>query len=210
MKIYKHRDKLKIGFHGVVALSVLVVAGCSNSLDLRSQQKDQREERLAHSAQASSMALSEAASAVRYLNSQNNSQNMLEVSDTTEVAHVIPAPQIIEHFAGRYTGQIPCNVQSSQCGREKIDIALTLLPDGSAIRTLVQQGKVNSMLEKETAVWTVTGNGQHIMLILPNREVWSFKQEGQGKLRFEPNSSATLTNALSTGSREYVLTAANI
>lgn len=215
MTIYKHIDKLKIAFHGVIALSVLTLAGCSNSLDLRAQHKDQREERLNYSAQASSMALSDAASALRYLNNQNSSQNtnsqsLLQVSDNQKVAHAIPAPQVVAYFAGRYTGQIPCHVQSSQCAQEKIDIALTLLPDGSAIRTLVQQGKVNAMLEKETAVWTVTGNGQHIMLILPNHEVWSFRRAGQGKLRFEPESSATLTNAVSTGSREYVLTAANI
>ena len=153
------------------------------------------------------MALSEAASAVRSL----KSENMLDSHEPVTVAHVVPTAQIIEHYAGRYTGQVPCFIQSaSQCDREKIDIALTLLPDGSAVRTLVRQGKVNSMLEKETAVWTVAGNGQTIMLILPNREVWSFKQAGQGKLRYEPNSSAALKDPMSSSAHQYILTAANI
>ena len=202
----KYRENLKFSISAAVGLSILLTAACSNGLDLRGQHNDQQEEALAHSRQASSMALSEAASAVRSL----KSENMLDSHEPVTVAHVVPTAQIIEHYAGRYTGQVPCFIQSaSQCDREKIDIALTLLPDGSAVRTLVRQGKVNSMLEKETAVWTVAGNGQTIMLILPNREVWSFKQAGQGKLRYEPNSSAALKDPMSSSSRQYILTAAN-
>lgn len=205
----KYRENLKFSISAAVGLSILLTAACSNGLDLRGQHNDQQEEALAHSRQASSMALSEAASAVRSL----KSESMLDNNEPVTVAHVVPTAQIIEHYAGRYTGQVPCAIQSTganQCDREKIDIALTLLPDGSAVRTLVRQGKVNSMLEKETAVWTVAGNGQTIMLILPNREVWSFKQAGQGKLRYEPNSSAALKDPMSSSSRQYILTAANI
>ena len=204
----KYTENLKFSRNTVLGLSVLLTAACSNGLDLRGQHNDHQEESLAHSRQASSMALSEAASAVRSL----KSQNMYADNEPVTVAHVVPTAQIIEHYAGRYTGQVPCTIQStqaSQCDQEKIDIALTLLPDGSAVRTLVKQGKVNSMLEKETAIWTVAGNGQTIMLILPNREVWSFKQAGQGKLRYEPNSSAALKDPMSSSSRQYILTAAN-
>ena len=206
----KYRENLKFSVTAAIGLSILLTAACSNGLDLRGQHNDQQEESLAHSRQASSMALSDAASAVRSLKSQNMLDNN---NEPVTVAHVVPTAQIIEHYAGRYTGQVPCTIQStraSQCDQEKIDIALTLLPDGSAVRTLVRQGKVNSMLEKETAVWTVAGNGQTIMLILPNREVWSFKQAGQGKLRYEPNSSAALKDPMSSSAHQYILTAANI
>jgi hypothetical protein len=205
----KYRENLKFSINATIGLSMLLTAACSNGLDLRGQHYDQHEESLAHSRQASSMALSEAASAVRSL----KSQNMLDANEPVTVAHVVPTAQIVAHYAGRYTGQVPCasqSTQASQCAQEKIDIALTLLPDGSAVRTLVKQGKVNSMLEKETAVWTVAGNGETIMLILPNREVWSFKQAGRGKLRYEPNSSAALKDSMSSGSHQYVLTAANM
>ena len=198
-------DNLKtFCIHSLIGFSVLAT-GCSNSLDLRGQQKDKTEAPSVQSSQVSSLALSEAASAVRYL----NQQEMLQDAEPQQVSHIVPAAHLIKDFAGRYTGHIPCVIQS-QCDKDKVDIALTLLPDGTAVRTLVQQGKVNSMLEKETAVWTVAGNGKNILLILPNREVWSFKREADGKLRFEPQDSATINSALSAKSREYILTAANI
>ncbi len=191
--------------HGLVGLSILTT-GCSNSLDLRGQYKDKSEDSLVHSNQVSALALSEAASAVRYL----NNQEVLRASAAQNISHNVPSAQLITDFSGRYTGQIPCVVQASLCNKDKVDIALTLLPDGTAVRTLVQQGKVNSMLEKETAVWSVANNGKNILLILPNREVWHFIKEGEGKLRFEPHNSAFANNPVVSKSGEYVLTAANI
>lgn len=198
---------------GSMLLAMLLLSGCNNSMDLRSQHsahnKASAEDNMSaqanmHSAQAAALSVTEAASAARYINNQDVMQAAFS---ETENVTPLPSESLVKQFAGRYTGQIPCTVQSVACANDKLDITLTLLPDGSAIRTLVAQGKVNAMLEKETANWTVSANGQNIMLILPNHEIWSFRKIGNNRLQFQPRASAMVEPADALG--QYSLVAAN-
>ncbi|XID74614.1 hypothetical protein ACF3NA_08830 [Alkanindiges sp. WGS2144] len=198
------KHNLKLMLSGCLTGLAVSIAGCSNSLDLRPQHHDKQEEILRSSVDATALSVSEAASAVRDLKSQN-----LLAEQPAEVTPIQLSPQLIKQFAGRYTGQVPCITHAAPCEQQNVDVTLTLLPDGSAVRTRVQQGKVHSMLDKETAIWTVAGNGQTIMLILPNHEVWSFRQVEQGKLRYEPHDSAILKNRQRPDTTEYLLTAAS-
>lgn len=189
---------------------MLLLSGCNNSLDLRSRSQEPAEDSaLDHanmqSARASALSITEAASAERYINNQDVMHTTFNESKTNVQA--VPSESLVKQFAGRYTGQVPCTVQSLACSSDKVDMTLTLLPNGSAIRTLAAQGKVNAMLDKEVAAWTVSANGQNIMLILPNHEIWSFKKIGLNQLQFQPNASAMVEPAEALG--QYSLMASN-
>lgn len=191
-------------------LLATLLAGCNNSMDLRSYQKEsgadsQFQNSGMQSAQANALSLSEAASAARYINTQDVMHTT--VKENTPLKR-LPSESLIKQFAGRYTGQVPCILQLGTCSSGTIDMTLTLLPDGSAIRTLAEQGKVHAMLHKDTAAWTVSANGQNIMLILPNHEIWSFKKVGGNRLQFQPNASAMVESSGSLG--QYLLVADNI
>ncbi|RYZ52607.1 MAG: hypothetical protein EOP49_09140 [Sphingobacteriales bacterium] len=71
----------------------------------------------------------------------------------------------------------------------------------------MQQGKINSILDKDTANWTVSSDGHTIMLILPNNEIWSFQKVAPGKLQFEPSASALAGSSAALD--RYALVATN-
>lgn len=203
-------------------IAALLSVGCNNSMDMRSYigQKSQGHEAQAQSASMPNNATQSALSAASTMHS-NLSANMLDHSQPTalsvrEVAAAarymepsesaysiaqpvvnqqpLPSEPLMQQFAGRYSGQVPCTVVGKACHNKTIDITLTLLADGSAIRTRVQQGKVNSILDKDTANWTVSGDGHTIMVILPSTEIWSFQKVGSGKLQFDPGASALVSS----------------
>lgn len=188
-------------------LAMLLLTGCNNSLDLRSshlEPAEQQAQASMQSTQTSALSLTEAASAARYI----NTQDMMQAARAEQPAHApVGSDSRLKQFAGRYTGQVPCVIQSATCSGGQIDMTLTLLPDGSAIRTLAAQGKINAMLDKETANWTVSANGQNIMLMLPNREIWSFRKVDGNQLQFQPASSTV--PELAQAATPYSLTASH-
>ena len=150
------------------------------------------------------LSVREVAAAARYIDPNESTYSIAE-----PIAHQQPLPSeaLIQQFAGRYSGQVPCSTSGKECRNKTIDITLTLLPDGSAIRTRVQQGKVNSILDKDTANWTVSSDGHTIMVILPSNEIWSFQKVGPGKLQFEPSASALVSST--DDMARYALVASN-
>lgn len=195
--------------HGSL-VAALLLSGCSNSLDLRSQSQEAADDVTTQqpsmqSAQMNALSLTQAASADRYINNQDVMP--ITLTATKGQAKAIPSQSLVNEFAGRYSGQVPCALQASSCDSDMLDMTLTLLPDGSAVRTLVTQGKVNAMLDKEKAAWTVSANGQTILLILPSHEIWSFRKTGNHQLQFQPNASAMVEPVKALG--QYSLVAAN-
>jgi hypothetical protein len=74
-----------------------------------------------------------------------------------------------------------CQQGNATCSDGNVDITLTLFADGSGMRTLMQQGLVNSMLERETAFWQFAKDGKHILVYLPD-EVLRFSLDKAHRL----------------------------
>lgn len=145
---------------GVLAVSLVLLGGCDHRLEQAQARQDVINRDETSSQQA--LSLSEAASAAPYTQtvSRPNSVNS-ELSARSQ------------EIAGRYTGVIACKQDSNGCSKGNIDVTLTLFADGSGVRTLMQQGLVNSMLERETAFWRLTKDGEHVLVYLPD-EVLKF------------------------------------
>lgn len=150
------------------------------------------------------LSVREVAVAARYI---DPNESTYSIAEPIARQQPLPSETLIQQFAGRYSGQVPCSTSGKECRNKTIDITLTLLPDGSAIRTRVQQGKVNSILDKDTANWTVSSDGHTIMVILPSNEIWSFQKVGPGKLQFEPSASALVSST--DDMARYALVASN-
>lgn len=150
------------------------------------------------------LSVREVAAAARYI---DPNESTYSIAEPIARQQPLPSEPLIQQFAGRYSGQVPCSTSGKECRNKTIDITLTLLPDGSAIRTRVQQGKVNSILDKDTANWTVSSDGHTIMVILPSNEIWSFQKVGPGKLQFEPSASALVSST--DDMARYALVASN-
>lgn len=217
-------------------MAALLSVGCNNSMDVRSSlAQEPYAQDISTQHHSSQSALSTAGAAPSPASTMHNhlSANSLDNSEpialsVREVAvaarytdpnetyriaepaarqQPLPSESLIHQFAGRYSGQVPCSTSDKECRNKTIDITLTLLPDGSAIRTRVQQGKVKSIVDKDTANWTVSSDGHTIMVILPSNEIWSFQKVASGKLQFEPDASA-LVGSTDDMSR-YALVASN-
>lgn len=191
-------------------LLVMLLSACNNSLDLRSLQHETGPDNpLQHatmqSMQAAALSVSEAASAARYINPQAISHS---AAKDHAAPQQLPSQSSVRQFAGRYTGQIPCSLQAAMCSNGTINMTLTLLPDGSAIRTLAQQGKVHGMLDRDTAAWTVAANDQTIRLTLPNQEIWHFNKLADNQLQFQSGPSALGESASALG--QYALVASSL
>lgn len=150
------------------------------------------------------LSVREVAAAARYI---DPNESTYSIAEPIARQQPLPSEPLIQQFAGRYSGQVPCSTSGKECRNKTIDVTLTLLPDGSAIRTRVQQGKVNSILDKDTANWTVSSDGHTIMVILPSNEIWSFQKVGPGKLQFEPSASALVSSTEDMA--RYALVASN-
>lgn len=50
--------------------------------------------------------------------------------------------QLRAKYAGRYYGKINCETTLSSCEKGEVEYVLNLLEDGSAFRTIIQQGKI--------------------------------------------------------------------
>lgn len=150
----------KAGAVGVLALSLVLLSGCDHRLEQAQARQDAINHNETNSQQA--LSLSEAASAAPYAQPVSNHRGI-----NTETSGRI------HEIAGRYTGVIPCKQDSDSCSKGNIDVTLTLFTDGSGVRTLMQQGLVNSMLERETAFWQLAKDGEHVLVYLPD-EVLKF------------------------------------
>lgn len=157
-----------------------------------------------NASEPTALSVREVAAAARYI---DPNESTYSIAEPIARQQPLPSEPLIQQFAGRYSGQVPCSTSGKECRNKTIDITLTLLPDGSAIRTRVQQGKVNSILDKDTANWTVSSDGHTIMVILPSNEIWSFQKVGPGKLQFEPSASALVSST--DDMARYALVASN-
>lgn len=145
---------------GVLAVSLVLLGGCDHRLEQAQARQDVVNHNEASNQQA--LSLSEAASAAPYTQA---------VSRPHGIHSALSARS--HEIAGRYTGVIHCKQDSNGCSQGNIDVTLTLFADGSGMRTLMQQGLVNSMLERETAFWQLAKDGEHVLVYLPD-EVLKF------------------------------------
>lgn len=159
----------------VLVLSGMLLAGC----DHRLEQEQARQDMVSpadtdNDSNIQAMSLSQAASAAPY-----------NESDMKHKAQKIDPNHRGAEVAGRYTGVMHCKQDSSSCSKGDIDVTLTLFADGSAMRTLAQQGLINSMLERETAFWQFDKDGQHILVYLPDNEVLKFSMNKAHQLTLQ-------------------------
>lgn len=157
---------------GVLVGSGMLLTGCDHRLE---QAQARQEVVNADTGSQQAMSLSQAASAAPYTMADSDSSHTMNKGPNHHGAEV----------AGRYTGVMVCMQDSSSCSRGNIDVTLTLFSDGSAVRTLAQQGLVNSMLERSSAFWQFTQDGEHILVYLPDNEVLKFSRNNTRQLTLQ-------------------------
>lgn len=159
----------------VLVMSATLLAGCDHRLEQEQARQDMvspADRGNGNTMQA--LSLSQAASAAPY--AEPDSQHKAQKKDLRQRGAEV---------AGRYTGIMHCKQDSTSCSQGDIDVTLTLFADGSAMRTLAQQGLINSMLERETAFWQFDRDGQHILVYLPDNEVLKFSMNKAHQLTLQ-------------------------
>lgn len=160
---------------GAIITLALILSGCNHSVE-QAQAKQENMNRVDNMT-TQALSVSEAASAVPF--------GQGDTVESSKSHHTHLASKDMQQLAGRYTGVITCLESSDSCGKGNIDMTLTLFADGTAVRTLVQQGLVNSMLERETALWHFSQDSQSILVYLPDEEVLKYSVTPNHRLKLE-------------------------
>lgn len=172
-------------FVGSSLLLAVLLSACSHDVGQTKTQEETVTVVTQDTNGLSSMSLSEAAMAVPQ-------------TEADDAHHSTISNKQLKQFAGRYTGTMPCVATNKACSEGNMDVTLTLFPDGSAVRTLAQQGKVNAMLEKETAEWQISADGKTISVTLPGEHQLTFKLLPNHQLQFDhaAPSAAAITPSI--------------
>lgn len=151
--------------------TTLLLAGCSHEVEPTKSKEETATITQQDANSAASLSLSEAA---------------LAVPSTTDRPQLAPSPQqFLRQYAGSYTGVMPCVPGGGNCVQGDMNVTLTLFSNGTALRTLSQQGQDNAMLARETAIWSVKRDGKTLLVTLPSRHQLSFELLPAHKLRFD-------------------------